>query len=176
MFRAVFCKNRAENALVSDWKGVSVINSILVICLGNICRSPMAEGLLQKRYPDKNIASAGLQDITAGWPADPSSVTVMKKHGIDISRHRARPLTPELLEKADLVLTMESRQSDSIRQRFPDYRGKIMRIGEFGDYDVPDPYAGNIDAFHESFELISKGLDGIDRHVIRPETGGKTAF
>lgn len=129
----------------------------------------MAEGLLKKRYPGKNIVSAGLEEITAGWRADPSSIQVMKENGIDISRHRARVLTQELLEKADLVLTMEKGQSESIRYRFPDYRGKIMRIGEFGDYDVPDPYSRDIGAFHESFDLISEGLDEIDRYVIHPK-------
>ncbi|WAV92535.1 low molecular weight phosphotyrosine protein phosphatase [Oxalobacter aliiformigenes] len=152
-----------------------MINSILVICLGNICRSPMAEGLLKKRYPDKDIASAGLEDITAGWFADPSAIHVMKENGIDISRHRARVLTKALLEKADLVLAMEKRQSDSIRSRFPNYRGKIMRVGEFGNYDVPDPYSKDINAFHESFDLISKGLDEIGQHVIHPENREQNA-
>ena len=100
---------------------------------------------------------------------------IRDRNGIDISRHRARVLTKALLEKADLVLTMEKRQSDSIRSRFPNYRGKIMRVGEFGNYDVPDPYSKDINAFHESFDLISKGLDEIGRHVIHPENRERNA-
>ena len=58
---------------------------------------------------------------------------------------------------------------------FPNYRGKIMRVGEFGNYDVPDPYSKDINAFHESFDLISKGLDEIGRHVIHPENRERNA-
>ncbi len=74
-----------------------------------------------------------------------------------------------MLKKADLVLTMEKEQSAIVKYSFPNYRGKIMRVGEFGDYDVPDPYSKNINAFRESFELISQGLDAIDRELIRPD-------
>lgn len=161
--------NRTENAVVFDRKGASVINSILVICLGNICRSPMAEALLKKRYPDRNIASAGLREITVGWSADPFAIRVMKENGIDISLHRAKLLTAALLKKTDLVLTMEAEQSDIIRYSFPNYTGKIMRIGEFGNYDVPDPYSRNINAFHESFDLISRGIDEIGKRMIESE-------
>ncbi len=135
----------------------------------------MAEGLLKKRYPDKNIASAGLREITVGWSADPFAIRVMKENGIDIRGHRARLLTADLLKKADLVLTMEKEQSDIVKYSFPNYRGKIMRIGEYDDVDVPDPYSKNIDAFRESFNLISEGLDKIGRQLICPENGAAAA-
>lgn len=129
----------------------------------------MAEGLLKQRYPDKNIGSAGLREITAGWSADPFSIRVMKENGIDISRHRARLLTSDLLKNVDLVITMEKEQSDIIQYSFPNFKGKIIRVGEYGNYDVPDPYSRNIKYFHESFELISKGLNQIDAHLMQPE-------
>lgn len=129
----------------------------------------MAEGLLKQRYPDKNIGSAGLREITAGWSADPFSIRVMKENGIDISRHRARLLTSSLLKNVDLVITMEKEQSDVVKYSFPNFKGKIIRVGEYDDYDVPDPYSRNIKYFHESFELISKGLDQIDAHLMQPE-------
>ncbi len=149
-----------------------MIQNILVICLGNICRSPMAEGLLKQRYPDKDVTSAGLRDITVGWSADPFAIRVMKEHGIDIGHHRAKLLTADLLKKADLVLTMEKGQSDIVRYSFPNYQGKILRIGEYDNYDVPDPYSRNIKAFHESFDLISKGIERIDRELIREKNDG----
>ncbi len=129
----------------------------------------MAEGLLKQRYPDKNIGSAGLREITAGWSADPFSIRVMKENGIDISRHRARLLTSDLLKNVDLVITMEKEQSDIVQYSFPNFKGKIIRVGEYGNYDVPDPYSRNIKYFHESFELISKGLNQIDAHLMQPE-------
>lgn len=146
-----------------------MIQNILVICLGNICRSPMAEGLLKQRYPDKKISSAGLREITVGWSADPFSIRVMKENGIDISRHRARLLTNDLLKNVDLVITMEKEQSDIVKYSFPNFRGKIIRVGEYGNYDVPDPYSKNIKYFQESFDLISKGIDQIDAHLMQPE-------
>ena len=132
----------------------------------------MAEGLLKQRYPDKHVTSAGLRDITVGWSADPFAIRVMKEHGIDISHHRAKLLTADLLKKADLVLTMEKEQSDVVRSAFPGYPGKILRIGEYDDYDVPDPYSRNINAFHESFDLISKGIEQIDRALIQEKKDG----
>ena len=122
----------------------------------------MAEGLLKQRYPDKTIGSAGLREITVGWSADPFSIRVMREHGLDISRHRARLLTNELLKDVDLVITMEKEQSDIVKYSF-------LRVGEYGNYDVPDPYSKNIKAFEESFELISQGIDQIDSHLMQPE-------
>lgn len=124
---------------------------------------------MKQRYPDKNISSAGLREITVGWSADPFSIRVMKENGIDISRHRARLLTNELLKDVDLVITMEKEQSDIVKYSFPNFKGKIVRIGEYGDYDVPDPYSKNIKYFQESFDLISKGIDQIDAHLMQPE-------
>ncbi len=124
---------------------------------------------MKQRYPDKNIGSAGLREITAGWSADPFSIRVMKENGIDISRHRARLLTSDLLKNVDLVITMEKEQSDIVQYSFPNFKGKIIRVGEYGNYDVPDPYSRNIKYFHESFELISKGLNQIDAHLMQPE-------
>lgn len=129
----------------------------------------MAEGLLKQRYPDKTIGSAGLREITVGWSADPFSIRVMRENGIDISRHRARLLTNDLLKNVDLVITMEQEQSDIVKYSFPNFRGKIVRIGEYGDYDVPDPYSKNIKYFQDSFDLISKGIDQIDAHLMQPE-------
>ena len=131
----------------------------------------MAEGLLKKRYPDKNIASAGLREITVGWSADPFSIRVMREHGIDISRHRARLLTNDLLKNVDLLITMEKEQSDIVKYSFPNFKGKIIRIGEYGDYDVSDPYSRNFKAFEESFNLISEGIDQIDVQLMQPENG-----
>lgn len=129
----------------------------------------MAEGLLKQRYPDKTIGSAGLREITVGWSADPFSIRVMREHGVDISRHRARLLTNELLKDVDLVITMEKEQSDIVKYSFPNFKGKIIRVGEYGNYDVPDPYSKNIKAFEESFKLISQGIDQIDSHLMQPE-------
>ena len=130
---------------------------------------------MKQRYPDKNISSAGLREITAGWSADPFSIRVMREHGIDISRHRARLLTNDLLKNVDLVITMEKEQSDIVKYSFPNFKGKIIRAGEYGDYDIPDPYSKNIKAFEESFNLISEGIEQIDANLMQVEDGMEKA-
>lgn len=135
-----------------------MINNILVLCLGNICRSPMAEGLLKEKFPEKTISSAGLRGMT-GWTADPSSIRIMQEHGIDITSHRARNLTREMIEKADLILTMEEQQTHTVESRFPQAQGKVMRLGEYGGYDIADPFNRSIEFFMKTYELIEQGIN-----------------
>lgn len=135
-----------------------MLNNILVLCLGNICRSPMAEGLLKKRLPNKNIFSAGLRGMT-GWTADPFSIQVMQENGIDISNHRAKNLTKQMVENADLILTMEKHQVDIVESRFPESKGKVMRLGEYNNYDITDPFNKNLTFFRKTYELIEKSID-----------------
>jgi len=139
------------------FSGISVINNILVLCLGNICRSPMAEGLLKEKFPEKIISSAGLRGMT-DWTADPSSVRIMQKHGMDISSHRARNLTRQMIEEADLILTMEAQQTQLVESRFPEARGKVIRLGEYGGYDIADPFNRSLEFFMKTYELIELGV------------------
>ncbi|MCM1130013.1 MAG: low molecular weight phosphotyrosine protein phosphatase [Alistipes senegalensis] len=135
-----------------------MINHILVLCLGNICRSPMAEGILKKRLPWKTVVSAGLRGMT-GWTADPTSTRVMLEHGIDISAHRARNLTRQMVDEADLILTMEKQQTQAVESRFPEAKGKVMRLGEYGNYDIADPFNRNIEFFRQTHQLIEQGIE-----------------
>lgn len=137
-----------------------MINNILFICIGNICRSPMAEGLLKQRLPEKAVYSAGINALI-GAPADRSSVQVMWENGIDISAHRARSLGAWMVSGADLILTMDQDQKRFIELRYPESRGKLFRIGEFAHYDVPDPFRQDLAAFRESHHLIVQGVDDL---------------
>jgi len=143
------------------------INKILVLCLGNICRSPMAEGFLKSRLPEKVIMSAGLTAM-AGYPADPFSVRLMQEHGIDISSHRSQNLTDWMVEAADLILTMDTEQMNFIERAYPAFEGRIMRLGQFGGFDIPDPYCQGIDAFRESQKLIVQGINEVLEHILHP--------
>lgn len=135
-----------------------MINSVLVVCTGNICRSPIGEGLLALRAPGVKVSSAGVGAMV-GWPADELAVAVMKDRGHDIGAHRARQLTRALLAEYDLVLTLDQHHSDWINGRFPEYRGKVHKMLRWQqNADVPDPYRQPKAAFEQSYQLIDQGV------------------
>lgn len=130
-----------------------MIRRILVVCIGNICRSPMAEGLLKRALPDRQISSAGLGALL-GRGADPIAVQLMAEQGIDIGAHRARMLTDALVRESDLILVMDSQQQQQIATEYPHTRGKVFRLGESAKRDIPDPYRQSEEVFRSSLHLI----------------------
>lgn len=136
-----------------------MISNILVICTGNICRSPIGEGLLRARLKGGVVASAGTGAMV-GWPADPLSVEVMQERGFDIGGHRAQQVTRALLSSADLVLTLDRGHSDWLNSRYPEFRGKVHKVLRWRqDADVPDPYRLPRAAFDDAYGLIEQGVD-----------------
>ena len=130
---------------------------ILTVCVGNICRSPIAEGLLKQEFPDKTIWSAGLGALT-GSPADPLSVEVAAARGLDVSAHRAQQLASWMCQAADLIFVMEQFQKIELEQQYPLVRGKVFRLGELGKFDIADPYRQPIAAFDTAYEAIALGV------------------
>lgn len=136
-----------------------MISNILVVCTGNICRSPIGEYLLKAKLPRANVLSAGTGAMI-GWPADPMSVEVMQEKGFEISAHRAQQLTRPLLAGVDLVLTLDRGHSDWINSRYPEFRGKVHKILRWRENaDVPDPYRLPRAAFDEAYTLIEQGVE-----------------
>jgi protein-tyrosine phosphatase len=142
-----------------------VFSSILMVCIGNVCRSPMAAAVLADRLRRRRIAatveSAGISAL-AGRPAEPLAQTLMKERGLDISGHRARQLTPELIRSFELVLVMEAEQQREIEEMIPSARGRVRRIGRWGNFDVPDPFRQDRPAFERSLALIDRGLGDLE--------------
>jgi len=135
-----------------------MIKRILILCIGNICRSPMAEGLMKRALPGFEVTSAGLGALV-GQPADSHAVALMLEQGIDITAHRARQVESRMIAAADLVLVMDTEQKDHVVMQYPLYRGKTFRLGEVGQYDIADPYRQGIEAFRAAAVLIAQGVD-----------------
>ena len=139
---------------------------ILTVCMGNICRSPMAEGELAARLRRRGVQavveSAGITALV-GRPADPTAQELMLERGIDISAHRARQLTPELIRSFELILVMEEEQKQDVEAILPSARGRVHRIGRWGGFDIPDPYRRDRDDFERALELIVRGVDDLER-------------
>lgn len=132
--------------------------NILVVCVGNICRSPMAEALLKQRYSDKNIDSAGVGALV-GHSADPAALAIMHAQQLDISSHVAKQIDEALAKKADLIFTMSDSQTKWIEERWPFCRGKTFKLGHWQDKDIADPYKHNMSAFETAYEDIVNGLE-----------------
>lgn len=130
---------------------------ILTLCVGNICRSPIAEVLLAQQFPDKTIWSAGL-DALAGNPADPLSIEVAAAHGVDLTAHRAQQLVGWMCQRAELILVMEQGHKTQLEQQYPLVRGKVFRLGEIGKFDIADPYRQPRDAFETAYDHIARGV------------------
>ena len=133
-------------------------NNILVVCVGNICRSPMAEALLKQRYPHKNVDSAGVGALV-GHSADPAALEIMAKQEIDITNHVAKQIDEGLAKKADLIFTMSDSQTKWIEERWPFCRGKTFKLGHWQDKDIADPYKHEMSAFQTAYQDIVVSLE-----------------
>lgn len=135
-----------------------MISRILVVCIGNICRSPMAEGLFREALPGAQTSSAGLAAML-GHGADPNAVRVMADAGIDITAHRARMLTDAVARDADLILVMDDKQKQRVAKECPYTRGRVFRLAESAKRDIPDPYRQSPEMFDAVFALVQTGVD-----------------
>ncbi|HFC53419.1 MAG TPA: low molecular weight phosphotyrosine protein phosphatase [Gammaproteobacteria bacterium] len=139
-----------------------MFQKIMVVCIGNICRSPMAEALLREGLRAKEgggheVQSAGLGAMV-GHPADEMAQALLWEQGIDISEHMAKQLNSDLIHWSDVILVMDQEQRRAIEVSEPSARGRVYRLGEWGDFDVPDPYRRSEKVFRQVFELVSRGV------------------
>ncbi len=122
----------------------------------------MAEGLFKRALVEVNkadyfVSSAGLGALT-GYQPDPIACQLLLKKNIDISAHRACQLTREMIHKAELILVMELNQKIAIEENEPSARGKIFRLGEWGKFDISDPYKQDLVVFEKALALIEEGV------------------
>jgi protein-tyrosine phosphatase len=132
------------------------MKSILTVCVGNICRSPVAEALLRARLPEHTVASAGTGAVV-GHNIDPTARDVAQAAGVIMTEHSAKQFTCEIGEQYDLILVLEGGHKREIERIAPALSGRIMRLSHWtGDADIPDPYRMSRE-FHASvFTSIQK--------------------
>jgi protein-tyrosine phosphatase len=126
----------------------------------------MAEVLLAARLRARGfpavVESAGIAALV-GRPADPIAQALVAERGLDLSGHRARQLTPELIHGFELVLVMEAAHQREVESIDPSARGRVHRIGRGGGFDVPDPYKRPRAAFEAALTLIERGIDDLEK-------------
>jgi protein-tyrosine phosphatase len=126
----------------------------------------MAEAVLRdalREQEEITVESAGLGALV-DWPASEHAEVLMRDRGIDISSHRARQLTPQLIHDADLILVMESGHKKAIEAENATARGKVFRLGEWRDTDIDDPFRKSKAAYEQALALIDNGVtDWVER-------------
>lgn len=133
-----------------------MFDSICVVCIGNICRSPIGERLLQRSFPNKKITSAGIAAVV-GDPAHENSQWVAEKNNLSLAGHRARQLTSNICAEQDLILVMEKPHIEAVCRIAPEVRGKVMLYGHWlNEFEILDPYGGDLDLFEKTYLDLDK--------------------
>ncbi len=145
---------------------------VLMVCMGNICRSPTAEGVLRHKLleagldQDVEVDSAGTHAYHVGEPPDARSARHAQRRGYDLSTLRARRVADNDFEDFDLILVMDHDNMEALKERCPaEHRGKLRRLSEFASRNtspvVPDPYYSGPDGFETVLDLVEDACDGV---------------
>lgn len=143
------------------------VNSIVFVCKGNICRSPLAEAyfqsLVRKKGARVTVSSAGLE-TTPGKPAHTNAKTVALQEQLMLDAHTTVQVHAELLDQIDLIVVMEVRQKYRIQRLYPKAKGKVVLLGYFdpkGPLDIADPYSGPLEDFATCFQRVRRCCDNL---------------
>lgn len=147
---------------------------VLFVCMGNICRSPLGEGVFRHRIEQVGwqdfveVASAGTHFYHVGGPPDERSVDIAERHGYDIAHQRAQQLNAEMIAEWDIILVMDNRNLRDARSlvKDPVLAAKIRLALDFSrepltETEVPDPYHGGADGFLHVLRLVEACCDGL---------------
>ncbi|KFF74978.1 protein tyrosine phosphatase [Chryseobacterium sp. P1-3] len=148
--------------------------NILMICLGNICRSPLAEGIMKTKVPaDFLVDSAGTISLHEGEHPDKRAIKTAANHGIDISSQRSRPITRRDFEIFDKIYCMDidvfedvisKAKNEAERQKVSLF---LEVLGDHKNSEVPDPYWGSMEDFEKVFQLLEKGCNEISNQILK---------
>ncbi len=155
---------------------------ILFVCMGNICRSPLAAVAAGQAFQEAGLVpriaidSAGTLDDHAGRPADARSIALAAEFGLDLGGHRARPVRADDFHEAEIIVAMDRRNIADLRRVAPAPAwGRIRLLMSFAGQtqgEVPDPYYGGRAEFEHSFALIREGVAGLTKHLVHLHNPG----
>jgi Protein-tyrosine-phosphatase len=152
--------HRRRHLAVRDrLSGIDCPSSVLVVCYGNICRSPYLEAVLKRAMPDVRVESAGF--VGPGRPVPPFALSVSAQRGLDMSKFRSRPLVPAIVRDSDLIIVMDGQQARHIERYFGVNQRRIVVAGDLDPVNSPtraiaDPWEQPIDAFVASFNRLDR--------------------
>ncbi|WP_414846802.1 low molecular weight protein-tyrosine-phosphatase [Chryseobacterium sp. IT-36CA2] len=145
---------------------------ILMVCLGNICRSPLAEGIMKTKLPDGyTVDSAGTISMHEGEHPDKRAIKTAANHNIDISGQRSRPITRKDFAIFDKIYCMDIDVLEDVvsKTKNGEERQKVSlfleTLGDHKNAEVPDPYWGDMKDFESVFQLLDKGCDAIRNQI-----------
>lgn len=144
---------------------MGMFHSVLVVCVGNICRSPLGAALLRQACPDIRVGSAGLGAVV-GANADRRMSAAADEIGIDLSAHVATQLTRRLATAYDLVLVMQSAHRDEIGKLYPEVAGRTFLLGQWiGGIQITDPYRMPLAVHRQIRDEINLAVQGWTKHL-----------
>ncbi len=192
--RAITCSDPPCRGTDSDQEGCTLHSQnpqdplrVVFVCLGNICRSPLAEGIFAHKVAQVgqahrfSIDSAGTSAYHVGEAPDPGSIRVARKHGIDIGAQRSRQFVREDLERWDYLIAMDRNNHRDMMRMMPNtetWRGRLwlarnFELDEDGagfDQDVPDPWGGGVGGFAQVYQILDTCCDHLMTHLLRQGT------
>ncbi len=153
------------------------MKTLLFVCTGNTCRSPMAEALARRALANKagwRVISAGLGAVN-GQPPSPHAVKAMRALGVDISTHRSQMVTNRLVREADIILGLTHGHVEGLAYLFPDAAEKTFVLRDFDaplgsfDKDISDPIGGPLESYLVCRDQIEQGVTTMLQHLERED-------
>jgi len=144
------------------------VTRVLFVCLGNICRSPLAQGIFEEKIAQTGLTEHFYADSagTSGWhkgeKPDPGSIFIARANKIDIEKQRSRPVSSGDSHEFDYFIAMDSQNARSLETEFGIPRERIFRMRDFDPVpengDVPDPYGGGRDNFARVYDILDRSM------------------